>query len=184
MVTNAPDFDPNVSYEDEDKGEKDTRNTNGDEKLNEALDYNESTDSDIDTDVLSSSSPKTDQEPKCRGDDSIRDCPNYPQQKICESQLCDGVNDCPSGEDEDPELCRRGEALNEKKIFLKKLTFERTNNLKRFKAFSKKKLISIFFIQNYNLKKKLQLFYIFYLKFNENPKKNSRNLTNKIENVM
>lgn len=110
LITGAPDFDANVSYEDDDKSDKEPRNTNRDaaERENEAIDYNEGTDNEIDTD-FASSSQRNDQAPRCRGDDAVRDCPNNPHKQICESQFCDDVNDCPSGEDEDPERCRRGE---------------------------------------------------------------------------
>lgn len=91
LITGAPDFDANVSYEDnDDKNEKEPRNTNRDEAENEALDYNEGTENDVDSD-FGSSSPKNDQAPRCRGDDAVRDCPKHTHKQICESQLCDGV---------------------------------------------------------------------------------------------
>lgn len=121
LVTGAPNFDDNDSYEDE-KGDKGPRNTE-EEAENAEIDY-DSTDNDVEAEVASSS-PKSDQAPRCRGDDTVRECQHSPHIKICESQLCDGVNDCPSGEDEDQELCRRGENFRgSKKTHLKKLTFK------------------------------------------------------------
>ncbi|XP_031635070.1 basement membrane-specific heparan sulfate proteoglycan core protein isoform X6 [Contarinia nasturtii] len=107
LVTGTAESDGNVSYEDDgERGEKDSRNRNKDEAENEALDYNESTDNnnDIDTDIPSSSSSPYPLN-QCRADDVV-ECPNNPHFKICEVHFCDGVPQCPEGEDEDPERCR------------------------------------------------------------------------------
>lgn len=85
-LVNAADSDGNVSYEDE--SEKDNRNKNQDEALNKALDYNDSTDNDVDSDFPSSSSSPYPLN-QCRADDVI-ECPNNPHVKICEVHLCDG----------------------------------------------------------------------------------------------
>lgn len=131
LVTNAPDFDASDEYDD--KVDKEPRNTAGAEAENDRLDYDNTDSNDLDSASLA---PKSDQLPRCRGDDAVRECPRNPHKQICESQMCDGVNDCPSGEDEDQELCRRGEDTKKR--------FEKENRLENI-FLMKKKFMFIFF---------------------------------------
>lgn len=115
-MTSPSEVEENDSYDEIGKVDntKETRNIDGeeddDDDVNDDSDYDGSTDS-IDNDIFSSSPPPNSPihpTSQCRGDDII-ECPKNPQHLICEVHLCDGVNNCPDGEDESPEQCSRGE---------------------------------------------------------------------------
>lgn len=68
---------------------------------------------DTDTEDIahSSGSSSTSRYPQavCDDDDYLIECPSNRNIKICNKQMCDRVQNCPNGEDENPEQCSVGE---------------------------------------------------------------------------
>lgn len=87
MVTGPPELDSN--YNTEDSGDIDYDNT---EEIARSSFGSSST----------SSYPIVD----CGDDDELIDCPSNRDIQFCNKQYCDGINNCPNGEDENPEQCR------------------------------------------------------------------------------
>lgn len=106
VVTDEPEIDENETdiYDDDDKPGKTDRGTNEDPDID--VDYEGSTNVDDLSDRGASSSSTTEfpHSNNCRGDDAIS-CPRSPHIKICENQFCDGIEDCPQGEDEHSSQC-------------------------------------------------------------------------------
>lgn len=68
--------------------------------------YNSGNDIDQNTSTAATDSESNQvAENKCRGDDAVR-CKDHPHIQICEVQLCDGIEHCPNGTDE--ENCQTG----------------------------------------------------------------------------
>lgn len=87
LVTTAPDVESNYSTLD-------------------PYDYDPETDEILP--VSSASSPTNRYpQPNCVGDDYEIECSSNGNVRICNKQWCDGINDCPNGEDE--AQCRAGE---------------------------------------------------------------------------
>lgn len=87
-------------------GQPDVDNDNDYDKDND-IDYDSTEDV-----ALSSSAPSsTNSYPKvdCDDDDYVVECSSNRNVKICAKQFCDGVTNCPKGEDESPEECQSGE---------------------------------------------------------------------------
>lgn len=103
MVTGSSESDE-ADETDDYQNSNDNRRSNGDEIENENLDYEVISTEDIVPSSSTSRYPTND----CRGDDMIA-CPGNPNHMICQSQMCDGITDCPSNEDESPQNCKPGE---------------------------------------------------------------------------
>lgn len=104
MVTGPPEVDTRVEP-----------NYNIDD--NNEIDY----DSTEDIALSSSASSSTSSYPKvdCDDDDHMIECPSNRNIKICNKQFCDGIKNCPNGEDENPEQCQAGEFHDSTSIYVR-----------------------------------------------------------------
>lgn len=95
VVTDSTDSDADKNFDDVDDLDNSIDRT----------DYDPSTDDPISSSSSTSGYPIND----CLDDDEIMSCPRNHNFKICESMMCDGISQCPNGEDETPEQCSSGE---------------------------------------------------------------------------
>lgn len=77
------------------------------EKQNENIDY----DSTEDIALSSTAKSSTNSYPRLDSDNNedLVECSSDRSVKISSKQYCDGIKNCPNGEDENPEQCRPGE---------------------------------------------------------------------------